>query len=93
VVILLSIALMIATRAVESSIPQLGNIGSMVGTLMSGFFLYIIGFLNLVVLLEIYELFKQANLGKLDEVKLNDAPLKRGFMNRYFKGLFKIVNN
>lgn len=93
VVILLSIALMVATRAVESSIPQLENIGSIVGTLVSGFFLYIIGFLNLVVLFEIYELFKQAKLGKLDEAKLNDALLKRGFMNRYFKGLFKIVNN
>jgi hypothetical protein len=93
VVILLSIALMVATRAVESSIPQLENIGSIVGTLVSGFFLYIIDFLNLVVLFEIYELFKQAKLGKLDEAKLNDALLKRGFMNRYFKGLFKIVNN
>ncbi|MFP3203769.1 MAG: HoxN/HupN/NixA family nickel/cobalt transporter, partial [Sulfolobus sp.] len=93
VVILLSIALMVATRAVESSIPQLENIGSIVGTLVSGLFLYITGFLNLVVLFEIYELFKQAKLGKLDEVKLNDALLKRGFMNRYFKGLFKIVNN
>ena len=69
VVILLSIALMVATRALESSIPQLENIGSIVGTLMSGFLLYIIGFLNLVVLFEIYELFKQAKLGKLDEAK------------------------
>lgn len=93
VVILLSIALMIATRIVESSIPQLENIGSIVGTLVSGFFLYIIGFLNLVVLFEIYELFKQARRGELDEAKLNEALLKRGFMNRYFKGLFKIVNN
>jgi high-affinity nickel-transport protein len=80
VVILLSIALMVATRTVESSIPQLENIGSIVGTLVSGFFLYIIGFLNLVVLFEIYELFKQAKLGKHDEAKLNDALLKRGFM-------------
>jgi high-affinity nickel-transport protein len=52
-----------------------------------------VGFLNLVVHFEIHELFKQTKLGKLDEAKLNDALLKRGFMNRYFKGLFKIVNN
>ncbi|MUM65042.1 HoxN/HupN/NixA family nickel/cobalt transporter [Acidianus infernus] len=92
IVILLSVALTIVTRAVESSIPTLENIGSITGTLVSGLFLYIIGFLNLVVLFEIYELFKQAKLGKLDEAKLNEALLKRGFMNRFFKGLFKIVN-
>jgi len=93
VVILLSVVLMIATRVIESSIPQLENIGSIIGTLVSGFFLYIIGFLNLVVLFEIYKLFNEAKKGNMNENKLNDTLLKRGFMNRYFKNLFKIVNN
>jgi high-affinity nickel-transport protein len=93
VVILLSVTLMIATRAIESSIPQLENIGSIIGTLVSGFFLYIIGFLNLLVLIEIYKLFKEAKKGNMNEEKLNDTLLKRGFMNRYFKNLFKIVGN
>ncbi|BDC18615.1 hypothetical protein HS5_15050 [Acidianus sp. HS-5] len=78
--LLLSIALMIATRTVESSIPQLENICSIVDTLGSGLFLYIIGFLNLIVFFEIYELFKQAKKGKLNEEKLYDALLKRGFI-------------
>ncbi|QKR00800.1 HoxN/HupN/NixA family nickel/cobalt transporter [Metallosphaera tengchongensis] len=93
VVILLSVALMLATRAIESSIPQLENVGSIIGTLVSGFFLYIIGFLNFIVLIEIYKLFKEAKEGKMNEDKLNDTLLKRGFMNRFFKNLFKIVNS
>ncbi len=92
VVVLLSVALMIATRAVESSIPSLENLGSVVGTLVSGGFLYLIGFLNALVLLEIYSIYKEVRDGKIDEEKLNEALLKRGFMNRFFKRLFKVVD-
>ncbi|BCU70288.1 HoxN/HupN/NixA family nickel/cobalt transporter [Stygiolobus caldivivus] len=93
VVIILSVAIMIATRAIESEIPELENIGSILGTLISGVFLYTIGLLNLLVLFEIYELFKLAKSRRLDESKLDETLLKRGFMNRYFKKLFKIVSN
>ena len=93
VVIILSTTLMVSTRLIESDIPQLENLGSIVGTLISGVFLYIIGFLNLLVLFEIYELFKQAKRKELDENKLNEALLKRGLMNKFFKSLFRIVSN
>lgn len=94
VVILLSVALIIATRYVASNIPTLENLGSIIGTLISGGFLYIIGLLNLLVLFEIYDIYKMASREKnIDENKLNDVLLKRGFMNKYFRGLFKIVNN
>ncbi|MEW9492591.1 MAG: HoxN/HupN/NixA family nickel/cobalt transporter [Candidatus Aramenus sulfurataquae] len=93
VVILLSLALMVATRAIESSIPSLENLGSVVGTLVSGGFLYLIGLLNAVVLLEIYSIYKEVKEGKMNEEKLNETLLKRGFMNRFFKKLFRIVDN
>lgn len=92
VVILLSVALMISVRAVASAIPQLENLGSIVGTLVSGGFLYIIGLLNFLVFFEIYELYKQLKQGKTDEEKLNELLLKRGFMGRYFGKLFKVVD-
>ncbi|MCI2413914.1 MAG: HoxN/HupN/NixA family nickel/cobalt transporter [Candidatus Aramenus sp.] len=93
VVILLSVALMVATRAIESSIPSLENLGSVVGTLVSGGFLYLIGLLNAVVLFEIYSIYKEVKEGKMNEEKLNEALLKRGFMNKFFKKLFRIVDN
>lgn len=93
IVILLSIALMIATRLITSDIPTLENLGSIIGTLVSGGFLYIIGFLNLLVLLEIYNIYKAYSREKqINENKLEELLLKRGFMNRYFNKLFKIVD-
>ncbi len=92
VVILLAVALMISVRAVQSAIPQLENVGSIVGTLISGGFLYVIGLMNFLVFFEIYELFKRMKSGELDEGRLNELLLKRGFMGRYFGKLFKIVD-
>ncbi|AEA13645.1 putative high-affinity nickel-transport protein [Thermoproteus uzoniensis 768-20] len=92
VVILLAVALMFSVRAVASAIPELENVGSVVGTLVSGGFLYIIGLLNFLVFFEIYEIFKRMRSGELDEAKLNELLLKRGFMGRYFGKLFKIVD-
>ncbi len=94
VVILLAIALMVATRKVVSSLPTLENIGTIVGTLVSGGFLYLIGALNFFVLLEIYEIYKQFSKERnLDEKRLEKALLERGFMSRYFRKLFKIIDN
>ncbi|QGR20536.1 HoxN/HupN/NixA family nickel/cobalt transporter [Stygiolobus azoricus] len=92
VVILLSVALMIATRYVVNNLTNIENLGSIIGTLVSGGFLYIIGFLNLLVVLEIYNIYKTIRKEKVfDEQKLNDILLKRGFMNRFFGKLFKII--
>jgi len=92
VVILLALALIAATREVASRIPSLESLGSLVGTMVSGGFLYLIGFLNFIVLLEIYRVFKEVRDRGADESQINEALLKRGFMNRYLGGLFRVVN-
>jgi high-affinity nickel-transport protein len=92
VVILLSIALIIAVRTIASNLPTLESTGTIIGTLVSGSFLYIIGLLNLFIFTTIYKLYKSTKEGKMDEQKLNDTLLKRGFMGRYFNRLFKIVD-
>ena len=92
VVILLAIALIIAVRTIASDLPSLESIGTIIGTLVSGGFLYIIGALNLAIFFTIYKIYKSAREGKMDEDRLNDALIKRGFMSRYFSRLFKIVN-
>jgi len=94
VVILLSVLLMIATRYVVTNLTDFENIGSIIGTLVSAGFLYILALLNTLVLLEIYNIYKQVKREKnLDEEKLNQALLKRGFMNRFFGKLFKIIEH
>ncbi|AEB95180.1 HoxN/HupN/NixA family nickel/cobalt transporter [Metallosphaera cuprina] len=93
VVVLLSLSLIIAARTIASNVPALESLGSIVGTLVSGLFLYVIGLLNFFVLLEIYKIFKKIKEEKIDERKLNETLLKRGFMSRYFRNLFKIVKS
>jgi len=67
VVILLSLALVVSVRAVETAIPQLENVGNIIGTLISAGFLYIIGLLNFLVFFEIYQIYKEMRREGLDE--------------------------
>jgi len=92
VVILLSLLLIIATRFVATDITDFENIGGIIGTLVSAGFLYIIALLNTLVLFEIYSIYKELKRG-IDEQKLNQVLLKRGFMNRFFGKLFKIIEH
>jgi len=57
VVILLSLTLMIATRFIVTNLDNFENIGSIIGTLVSAGFLYILAFLNTLVLFEIYSIY------------------------------------
>jgi high-affinity nickel-transport protein len=92
VVVLMAIALMVATRYIVKNLDLFENYGSIIGTLISGGFLYIIGLLNFLVLLEIYDIYREFRRGRLDEARLEDALMRRGFMNKFFRGLFKIVD-
>jgi high-affinity nickel-transport protein len=64
----------------------------MIGTLVSGGFLWIIGLVNVVIVVGVYQIFKKMKEGKLDQSQLDDLMDKRGFMNRFFHQFFKIVN-
>jgi nickel/cobalt transporter (NiCoT) family protein len=92
VVVGLIIAFVFAARAISSSVPTLQADGDIVGTLVSGGFLWIIGFVNAIIVLGVYRVFKKMREGKLDQKELDDLMEKRGFMNRYFHSLFKVVN-
>ena len=85
-------AFVIAARAIGSSVPTLEADGNIIGTLVSGGFLWIIGLVNVVIVVGIYQIFKKMKEGELDQSQLDDLMDKRGFMNRYFHRLFKIVN-
>ncbi|AWR96220.1 HoxN/HupN/NixA family nickel/cobalt transporter [Acidianus sulfidivorans JP7] len=94
VVILLSLMLILATKFVVSNLTNFENIGNIIGTVISGGFLYIIAILNTVVLAELYRTYKKVrNEKNFDEKNLNEVLMKRGFMNRFFGKLFKIVTS
>lgn len=81
------------TRSVIGKIPALQNWGNIAGTLISGAFLFIIGFINLLVVFGVYHLFKQAKRGEINEEQLEEFMANRGFLNRLFRPLFKFVND
>jgi high-affinity nickel-transport protein len=93
VVVGLIAVLVFVTRSVIGQIPALQSMGDVVGTLVSGAFLFIIGFINLLIVLGIYHLFKQARAGTMKEDELEEYMQKRGFLNRVFRPLFKFVND
>ncbi len=92
VVVALIIALILATRAVATNIPILQSTGAVVGTLVSGSFLWIIGFINAVIVIGIYKIFQTLKQGKLNQEELDNLLENRGFMNRFFRPLFRIIS-
>ncbi len=92
IVVGLIVSLVLATRTVLGAIPALQNVGSIVGTTVSGMFLWLIGLINIVIVIEVYHVFRGLREGKLNEAHLEELLNHRGFMNRYFGHLFKLIN-
>jgi nickel/cobalt transporter (NiCoT) family protein len=90
----LSAAVAITTVAVKARFDALENWGSIVGTLISAFFLLAIGLMNLLILLSIISTFKRVKAGGVySDEDLNILLAKRGFFGRFFRGLFKLVDH
>ncbi len=72
---------------VTSSDSGLHQVTGVVGTSVSGLFLYLIAAINLVVLAGILKVFREMRAGTYDEAALEEHLNNRGFMNRIFKRL------
>ncbi len=86
IVFSLAAGLAVAVRTVNGSIPALQDYGASVGAGVSGTFLWIIGILNLLVLLDVVRIFRDMRTGSCDQERLEQRLLDRGFMNRFFLG-------
>jgi high-affinity nickel-transport protein len=94
VVFALAIGIAFAATAVKQQLPGLQNIGGIVGASVSGIFLWIIGILNLLVLLDILKVWESAKSGTHSHAHLEALLLQRGFLNRLFGGrLQKMMNH
>jgi high-affinity nickel-transport protein len=88
IVLSLTAALAIGARSVKSQIPALQTYGGTIGAGVSGTFLWIIGVLNLIVLLDILRIYGEIKRGKYDRERLEERLQDRGFMNRILLGRF-----
>ncbi len=86
VVLGLSIGIAFAATAVKQELPQLKNIGGIIGASVSGAFLWIIGILNLLILLDILKIWHKAKIGTHDHANLEQLLRQRGFIYRLLGG-------
>ncbi|HET9121777.1 MAG TPA: HoxN/HupN/NixA family nickel/cobalt transporter [Solirubrobacterales bacterium] len=70
--------------AVEDDSSFLHQATGLVGPVISGSFLFIIGILNLIILVSIFRIFTRMREGDFDEAELEDQLDSRGFMNRFY---------
>ena len=93
IVIFLSVAIAIAAVFVKNVIPSLQGAGGIIGTLVSAFFLYLIAFINLLVLWEIFQTFRKVTRGEnYNNSQLEDFLNQRGLMARFFRPLLKMTD-
>jgi len=88
---LLALGVKALASPVEDDGSTLHSVTGVIGASISGIFLWILGILNLVVLLGIIKVFREMRIGTYDEQTLEDQLNKRGFMNRFLGGLTKSV--
>jgi high-affinity nickel-transport protein len=95
IVFTLSFLLAIGVKAlagpVEDDSSMLHSVTGVIGASVSGVFLWVLGLLNLVVLLGIMKVAREMRSGCYDEAQLEDQLNKRGFMNRFLGGLTRSV--
>ncbi|MDQ6849898.1 MAG: HoxN/HupN/NixA family nickel/cobalt transporter, partial [Actinomycetota bacterium] len=88
---LLSVGVKTLAGQVENDNSTLHSATGIIGASVSGVFLWVLGILNLVVLLGIVKVFREMRTGAYDEAQLEEQLNKRGFMNRFLGGLTKSV--
>jgi high-affinity nickel-transport protein len=90
-VVLLALGVRALAGQLASDSSALQQTTGLIGTAVSGTFLFLIGILNLVVLVGILKVFRQMRQGHFDEAALEDHLNNRGFMNRVLGGATKAV--
>jgi len=89
IVLSLSIAIAFAAKTAIRFQKNYAETGAIIGASVSGFFLYLVGILNLVILIGVLKVWKKAKSGQFSHEHLNELLNERGIMKRVFRGFFK----
>ena len=92
VVVALSVVVAIFASVI-TDIPALQEIGSLIGTSVSAVFLLLIGLINLVVLIDIYRMFRRVSRGgAYSEATLEEFLNERGLLARIFRPMLRAIS-
>jgi len=92
VVFLMVLAIVLSVKWIKTEMPQLQNIGGLVGTSVSGGFLIVIGLINLMVLIGLVQVFYKMRRGDFNDPDLDSVLDSRGFFTRFLKPFFKFIS-
>nr|QIZ01549.1 HoxN/HupN/NixA family nickel/cobalt transporter [Streptomyces sp. S1D4-11] len=90
--LLLSLGVKALAGPVRDDNSQLHSVTGMIGTTVSGVFLYLIAGINLLILVGIWKVFRQMRTGHFDEAALEEQLDNRGLMNRLLGRLMKSIS-
>lgn len=97
IVFAMSVLLNLGIRALDSQVSNGGSslhtVTGIVGTSVSGGFLYLIAAVNLVILVSIVRVFLALRRGQYDDAELERQLNQRGLMNRFFGRLARRVDS
>ena len=86
VVLIVALALIAAAATLKGAVPELRHLGAFIGAGISGLFLWLIGILNLLVLLDLLRLWRHGSQGAHRHAHLEQLLAQRGLINRLFGG-------
>ncbi len=89
---LLSLGVKALAKPVENGGSQLHSVTNLIGTTVSGTFLYVIAIINVVILVGIWKVFRAMREGHFDEAALEEQLNNRGFMNRILGRVMKSID-
>ncbi|HEY7013245.1 MAG TPA: HoxN/HupN/NixA family nickel/cobalt transporter, partial [Streptosporangiaceae bacterium] len=96
IVFVMAMLLNFGIRALNSEVKNdssgLHQATGVIGTAVSGTFLYLIALLNLVVLVGIVKVFREMRTGRYDDAELERQLDSRGLMNRVFGGYARRID-
>jgi high-affinity nickel-transport protein len=94
IVFCLSLLIALSAAFVKTNLPGMRNVGTVIGTSVSGTFLLIIALINLVVLVDIYRTWRKVVRGGTYDNETLDAYLsQRGLLARLFRPLLRVVTS
>jgi len=95
IVFLLAFLLSVGVKALAGQVAdngsELHSITGVIGASVSGVFLWVIGIVNLVVLIGIVGIFRRMRRGQFDEAELEAQLNNRGLMNRFLGRLTRSI--
>ncbi|MGV9824825.1 HoxN/HupN/NixA family nickel/cobalt transporter [Gordonia sp. NPDC003429] len=89
--VLLAFGIRALAGPVEDDSSALHHVTGLIGTTVSGGFLYLIAAINVVILVGILRVFRDMRNGVYDEDRLEEHLNNRGFMNRLLGRFMKVV--